>query len=169
MIPILGILSKYIHGDIKDIRFTEYVYRVANDLQKLLNDEELSLLFELKDEPKKIESKTLRKLKDIGIVEETSRGRYMLAKKYYEYVGQKGTYTRRKGLDKETCKELIVKHITNNGRGDMKEFLEVLPDIPRNTINSYLVELRNESRINLVGNPRITKGKNKAYYELNSS
>ena len=90
----------------------------------------------------------------------------MLAKQYYEYPGEKGIYTRRKGLDKETCKELILKHLDHHKKGYMEEFIVALRDVPRNTINFYLSELRDESRIELVGNPRASRGKNRAYWQL---
>lgn len=155
-----------ISGEIQDLRFTEYVYRVANDLQKSLNDEELRALYMLKDQPGIGNPIILNKLEKIGIVEKTEQNKYMLAKQYYEYTGEKGIYTRRKGLDKETCKELILKHLNHHKIGYMDEFIEVLRDVPKQTINNYLKELKDEGKIIIEGNPRISRGKNRAYWKL---
>lgn len=142
---------------------------VANDLQKVLNDEELRILYSLRDKPGNENQSILNKLEKIGIVEKNEQNKYILAKQYYEYTGERGVYTRRKGLDKETCKELILKHLEHHGKGYMEEFMQALRDVPRNTINFYLSELREEGKIRLIGNPRISRGKNRSYWELNRS
>jgi ATP-dependent DNA helicase RecG len=40
--------------------------------------------------------------------------KYMLFRKYYEFVDRKGVYTRKRGLDRETNKQLLLKHIRDN-------------------------------------------------------
>jgi len=45
-------------------------------------------------------------------------------------------------------------------------FIEVLKDVPKYTVNRYLKELKNEKTIELVGNPKITKGNKKAFWRL---
>lgn len=153
-------------GRIKDLKFTNYVYRIANELGKELNDAELRMLYSLKDGPRKCSLEKIKNLLEIGVVEKNFQGNFILSKKYYSYADQKGEYTRRKGLDKNTNKELIIKHLEHYKKGYMADFLEVLKDIPRATINRYLSELKNEGRIDLVGNPRIYKGNSRAYWEL---
>jgi ATP-dependent DNA helicase RecG len=44
------------------------------------------------------------------VVERIGR-KYMLSRKYYEFVDQKGVCTRKRGLDRETNKQLLLKHI----------------------------------------------------------
>ena len=158
-----------INGEIQDIRFTEYVYKVANTIQKSLNDEELRALVMLKDSPVRSNDLVIKRLEKLGIVEKNEQKKYILAKEYYEYTGERGTYTRQKGLDKETCKELIIKHLELHEKGYMDEFVQVLRDVPRNTINFYLAELRNENKIEFIGNPRISRGPNRSYWRLNRS
>ena len=42
--------------------------------------------------------------------------RLMLSRQFYRYIGKAGTYTRKRGLDRETNKELLLKHIRGNRR-----------------------------------------------------
>jgi ATP-dependent DNA helicase RecG len=61
-------------------------------------------------------------------------------------TGKSGTYTRRKGLDKETNKELLLKHIKRNkaeGR-PLRDLQEVLPNHSRQQIQRLLAELKRE-------------------------
>lgn len=104
-----------------------------------------------------------------GFVEKVGRGRgtkFILSKRYYEYFGKKGEYTRRKGLDKEANKLLIIEHLKNYKKGYIEDFVEALRDIPRYTINRYLRELKDGGKIELIGNPRIVKGDKKAFWRL---
>lgn len=156
-----------IDGTIKDLEFARYVHRVAEKKEKQLNDKELLVLNKIKNN-KKIESREIaRGLRDLGLIEYLGGGKYILSKEYYKKMDKKGEYTRRKGLDKETNKELILSHLRRWGKGYMKEFLEALRyAVPKYTINNYLSELKEEGKIELVGNPRIVRGKNAAYWKL---
>lgn len=42
------------------------------------------------------------------------RPRQVLCRRYYKMTGEKGAYTRKKGLDRETNKALLLKHIEEN-------------------------------------------------------
>ena len=49
-----------------------------------------------------------------GIIERVGRGRgvrLMLSQRFYRHIGKGGVYTRKRGLDRETNKELLLKHI----------------------------------------------------------
>ncbi len=91
----------------------------------------------------------LKHLADVGIVEHVARNKYVLARDLYEAVGKSGVHTRMVGLDRDTNKELIVKHIRENGdKGTpLKEFLQVLPGKSRSQIQVLLRELRMAGRI----------------------
>ncbi|MBK9166731.1 MAG: putative DNA binding domain-containing protein [Bryobacterales bacterium] len=101
-------------------------------------------------------------LLDEGIVERIGRGRgvrFILSRKFHSFLGQHGAYTRRKGLDKETNKALLLKHIQESGfRGAaMKEFEQVLPALSRRQIKVLIQELRTEEKIRPEGERRGTK------------
>jgi ATP-dependent DNA helicase RecG len=92
-------------------------------------------------------------LLDLGVIERVARGRFILGRRYYAAVGKKGVYTRKKGLDRETNKELLLKHIRDNAIAGSKleEFYQVLPGLVRSRIQLLLRELRSENRIHSHG------------------
>lgn len=95
-----------------------------------------------------------------GAVESIGRGRgtrYILARGLYAALGSKGIYTRRKGLDRETNKALLLKHIQDNAKtgAHMAEFRQVLPALGRSQIQVLLRELREEGAVHSVG---LTRG-----------
>ena len=102
----------------------------------------------------------LQSLVDKGVIERHGRGRgvkYILSRRYYEMVGEEGVYTRRKGLDREANKTLLLKHIVQNrnkGSG-LKEFVQVLPFLSKNQIQKLVAELKKEGKIYKTG---VTKG-----------
>lgn len=90
----------------------------------------------------------------MGIVEHIGRNKYVLARSLYSAAGKSGVHTRIVGLDHETNKELLLKHIRENGSEGtpFKELQQVLPGHSRRQIQVLLGELRDENRIHLVGN-----------------
>lgn len=98
----------------------------------------------------------LADLKEHGIIESVGRGRgtrYLLARKFHEFAGDTGTYTRRRGLDKETNKELLLKHIRDSGEHGARfaDFHDVLPHLSRQQLATLLKELRISAKIVNVG------------------
>ncbi|MEA3343397.1 MAG: ATP-binding protein [archaeon] len=155
-----------IDGTIKDIEFAKYVYRIAEQKQKTLNDKELIILHKIKNN-EKVESEQITKnLLNLGLIEPISRSKYILSKAYYQRIDKKGEYTRLRGLDKETNKELILKHLKHHKKGYMRDFLVVLKNTPKPTINYYLRELKNEEKIELVGNRNISRGEKAAFWKI---
>lgn len=91
-----------------------------------------------------------------GVIESQGRGRairYHLSRSLYAAIGQRGVYTRRKGLDRETNKTLLVKHLEGNrGVGaPLSELCQVLPAQSTSSVQRLLRELRDEGRIFLRG------------------
>jgi ATP-dependent DNA helicase RecG len=101
----------------------------------------------------------LPQLLDQGIVERIGRGRgarLILSRKFHSFLGQSGAYTRRKGLDRETNKALLCKHITENKEAGsaFSELEQVLPALSRRQVQNLLQELKAEGRISLAGSRR---------------
>lgn len=96
----------------------------------------------------------LKHLTDIGIVEHIGRNKYVLARSLYGAVGKTGVHTRIVGLDRETNKELLLKHIRERKPEGtpFKELQQVLPAHNRSQIQVLLRELRSENRIYCLGN-----------------
>ena len=102
----------------------------------------------------------LPRLVEMGAVEATGRGRatrYLLSQRLYGALGAKGVYTRKKGLDRDTNKALLLQHIDRNASegSPMHEFLQVLPALGRGQIQALVQALADEGRVHLVGR---TKG-----------
>ena len=74
-------------------------------------------------------------------------------------VGKAGIHTRMVGLDRNTNKELLLKHIRQNGsKGTpFKELQQVLPGHSRGQIQTLLRELRAENHIHCEGNTSAAK------------
>ncbi|MEW6359299.1 MAG: ATP-binding protein [Planctomycetota bacterium] len=103
---------------------------------------------------------TVVQLVDRGILERVGRGRgvrYILSRRFHDFLGEKGTYTRRRGLDRATNRELLLKHIRENRKTGSRlvELQQVLPDASRGTIKTLLAELKADGAITCVGR---TKG-----------
>jgi ATP-dependent DNA helicase RecG len=97
-----------------------------------------------------------------GAVESVGRGkgsRYMLARNLYAALGERGVYTRKRGLDRETNKTLLLTHIENNAvaGAKMDEFRQVLPALGRSQIQVLLRELRRERLVHSVGATRAAR------------
>jgi ATP-dependent DNA helicase RecG len=83
-----------------------------------------------------------------GAVESVGRGkgRYILSEALYASLGAKGTHTRQRGLDRETNKALLLKHLTKHREhgAALAELRQVLPSLPMSAVRDLLKELRNE-------------------------
>jgi len=102
----------------------------------------------------------LRHLMDLGIIESIGRDRsvqYMLCKQYYLHAKKGGVYTRKQGLDRDTNKELLLKHIrTNKTEGArLSDLRQVLPALSERQVQTLLLELKIEELIHVRGK---TKG-----------
>lgn len=99
---------------------------------------------------------------DSGLVESQGRGRgvrYHLSRDLHAAIGKRGAYTRKQGLDHETNKELLLKHLRDNADAGapMTDLLQVLPSLSRAHVKRLLGELRAEGRASLVGTKRAAK------------
>lgn len=100
----------------------------------------------------KLDDKMLARINhlvDMGIVEHIGRRKYILAKSLYKAAGKAGVHTRLEGLDRETNKELLLKHIRdNNDTGaNFTELQQVLPSQSRNKLQVLMRELKAEGRV----------------------
>ncbi|MFM8717754.1 MAG: hypothetical protein ACKOF3_13370, partial [Spartobacteria bacterium] len=71
-------------------------------------------------------------------------------------LGRSGATTRKRGLDHETNKALLEKHLIDSGTGGapMADLLQVLPALSRAHLKRLLDELRTEGRAHLTGEKR---------------
>lgn len=95
----------------------------------------------------------LKYLTEMGLVEHIGRNKYVLARSLYTAAGKRGVHTRVVGLDRDTNKELLYKHIRDSKElgTPFKELQQVLPSLSRGQIQVLLRELRKDNRIHVIG------------------
>ena len=152
-------------GQIQDDSFLRFLEKVGQETVSAFSTEDFLVLDLVHKEhaiPKTLpELKTrLKHLIDLGVIERVGHGKgakYMLCRKYYKLSGQSGVYTRRRGLDKETNKELLLKHIRENHATGSKfsDLCQVLPSLSDSQIQKIARELKIEGRVEVKGK---TKG-----------
>ena len=140
-----------LHGLIIDKKMLSLIARIGNERLDDLTTADFLAINELYFERRLSTSLKVRlkHLSDMGIVEHIGRNKYILARSLYSAAGKTGVHTRIVGLDRETNKELLVKHIENSGEKGtpFKELQQVLPGLNRSQIQVLLRELRLESRV----------------------
>ncbi len=96
----------------------------------------------------------LKRLIDLGLIERAGRGKYILSRRYYASAGKPGVHTRKLGLDRETNKALLIRHLKLQGDAGAKlaDLLQVLPELPRGQVQVLLREMRTDGKVRCVGN-----------------
>jgi ATP-dependent DNA helicase RecG len=151
-------------GEVQDPRFLEFFEKIgAETLSAFSTQDFLVVDFIHRDQvvPPDLQAH-LPKLLDLGLIESQGAGnkkRYFLSRRFYGSLGQKGTYTRKLGLDKETNKELLVKHIeASKAEGArFEELSQVLPSLSRGQIQRLMEELKREERIHVLGKTKAAR------------
>ncbi|MDP2791847.1 MAG: ATP-binding protein, partial [Rectinemataceae bacterium] len=105
---------------------------------------------------------SVRRLLEEGLIERNTRAGpspYILSRRIYAAIGKTGVHTRKKGLDRDTNKALILSHIeSNKNEGSrMEEFKQILPFLERSSIQVLLREMRDDGLIHNHGNTRAGK------------
>lgn len=158
-----------LNGLILDKRLLSFINKIGEERQELLSTDDFLVIYALFYDKPLNENLRLRlkHLVEIGIIEHTGRSKYVLARGLYEAAGKPGVHTRLIGLDRETNKELLLKHIRTNveNGAPLKELQQVLPGHSSRQIQLLLNELRSDGKIEPKG-----KGKGAAWYiQLNAN
>ena len=144
-----------LNGLVLDVKMLSLINQIGNDRMETLSTGDLLTINELYYEQNIVENlkPCLKKLTNLGIVEHIGRNKYVLSRGLYTVVGKPGMHTRVVGLDRDTNKELILKHIRASGdKGTpFKEFQQVLPGHNRGQIQVLMRELRADGRIECKG------------------
>lgn len=151
-------VSLTLNGTVQNPAFLRYIERLGEDALSRFQTLDFLVLDALsRDQAPTEEMKPrLTGLIEIGAVETQGRGRgirYYLSRQLYEEMGTPGSHTRKKGLDHETNKALLLKHLaaSPDQAAPMRELEQVLPAQSRRAILRMLGELRGESTIRLIG------------------
>jgi ATP-dependent DNA helicase RecG len=148
-----------LEGTVQDPGFVRFLERLgAERLRSFSTYDFLALDAICRDQPLTEAMRTrLPGLIEAGAVESQGRGRgirYHLSRAVYASIGRKGVYTRQRGLDHETNKALLLKHIRNAGAAEgapMAELLQVLPALSRAHIKRLVQELAKDGKVRLRG------------------
>jgi len=150
-----------LHGEVRDPQFVRFLEEVSAETGLSFGINELLALAHVHDdEPVSTAlAPEVKALLQAGVVERVSRGKLVLSRRLYRFVGRPGEYTRRRGLDHETNKELLLAHIKDAGASGapMAELAQVLPAKSKEQIRRLLHELRREGRVHKTGLKRGTR------------
>jgi ATP-dependent DNA helicase RecG len=150
-----------LHGEIQDAEFLRFMEEVGRERLATFATEDF-LVVDLVHREQPVPTYLLPRaqyLFEQGVIERIGKGRgtrYLLSRRFYRFLGKGGVYTRRRGLDRETNKALLLRHIAESRDQGVpfQELNQVLPGLPRSSIQSLLRELRAEGTIRLAGAKR---------------
>jgi len=151
-------VSLTLRGEVRDPRFVRFLERLRQERLAFFSAHDLLVLDHLQrgmSLPEQLGHR-VPALLEAGALERVGRGRgtrYILSRGLYGFVGEKGVYTRKRGLDHETNKELLVRHLQDSARhgSPLGELLQVLPSLSRGQVQGLLRELRQEGRVHCRG------------------
>lgn len=150
-----------LEGMVRSPAFVRFMERLGEEtLQSFSTHDFLTLdcLHREQELPDSLKSR-LPGLIAAGAVESIGRGkgtRYLLSQRLYAALGAKGVYTRKRGLDRETNKALLERHLRGQGTAGspLSELRQVLPSESESGVQRLLDELRSEGRVMLRGQKR---------------
>lgn len=154
-------VSLTLHGQVQDGRFVRFLERVTSETQVSFDTHELLSLDAIHRDvaiPPEMRP-PLTRLVELGVVERIGRGRgtkYLLSKRFYAALGNRAAYTRRKGLNREQNKAILLAHVKEVGPAGVaiSELQQVLPALSREQVRALMDELRQEGRAALKGTRR---------------
>ena len=146
-----------LNGEVQDPLFLKFLELVGQTTQESFDTADfitLDLINREKPLPDWSKSR-LQKLRKAGVVELVGR-ETILSRRYYEFIDKKGVYTRKKGLDRETNKQLLLKHIQDNKKqgSRLQELMDVLPMLSVNQVQTLLKEMKRDGTIYSLGKTR---------------
>lgn len=144
-----------LHGIVLNEKLLRLINKVNSETLNHFSTQDflaLSLLAQNEELPSTFRS-SIESLLEVGLIEHNNQGQYMLARKYYTASGRAGAYTRRQGLERETNKALLLKHIKlqNETGASFNEFLQVLPALTKKQIKLLIQELKKDNLVQTSG------------------
>jgi ATP-dependent DNA helicase RecG len=145
-------------GEVRNPQFLRFLERVGRERQTLFGTMDLITLDYVQRQEQVPEAfkHGLEHLLEQGVIERIGRGRgvrFLLSRRFYSFLGRRGRYTREKGLDRATQKELLVRHIRESEPegARLADLQDVLPDLSRKQVQTLLRELRDDGRVTVIG------------------
>ena len=149
------------HGEVKDPRFIRFLEAVSRERPVTFKTEDL-LVMDLVHREEAVPpalKENMDYLRSEGLIEMPRKGKFVLARRFYSAIGQKGVYTRKVGLDRETNKALLLKHIEDFRRegARLADLMQVLPAMSRGQVQWLLRALKAEGKVHPIGPTRASK------------
>ena len=153
-----------LEGSVQNPAFIRFIERLGNDRLQSFSTHDFLALDALARELPLTEALRARLpgLIDAGVVESQGRGRgvrHLLSRAFYASLGKSGAYTRRRGLDHETNKALLLAHLRGNPEtgAPLSELCQVLPAQSSSSVQRLLQELRSEGLVILRGTRKMAR------------
>ena len=148
-------VSLSLRGDVQDPLFLQFLEKIGRETLSSFTTKDFLLLDCLHKEkpvPQEVADRIPR-LAELGVIVRAGKGKYVLAKRFYALAGKKGVYTRMKGLDRDTNKALLLKHIKGNAADGcrLQEMLQVLPSLTVDQVKTLLRDMKKDQQIHVVG------------------
>lgn len=151
-------VSLMLEGEVKNPRFLTFLQHVTQEGLGPFTTQDFLVLDSVQRE--EVVPPTLKDrlgfLKDRGIVELTGRGRGtrpILSRRFYAFLGKKGVYTRKRGLDRETNKALLLQHIQHFRQegSRLQDLKQVLPQLTHDQVQKLMRELKDDGKVHKIG------------------
>ncbi len=100
-----------LHGTVQDPAFVRFVEKVGRESTQFFGTHDWVIFAQAARGEKipKGQQGRLNRLIDLGLIERGPGRTLLLARRYFEFVGQKGMYTRKKGLGREQNLALLAR------------------------------------------------------------
>jgi len=152
-----------IPAKVKDINFVYFLQKIEKEKQLAIDaTKDFIELEKIRENGKTSDKERLKFFIEHGIIEKIGKGKgtkYVLAKKFYEFIDNRGEYTRKKWLSKEQQKEVLMNYFRQHKQGRMADFVGLFENrLNNNQIFILLNGLREEELIYFDGKRRSNKG-----------
>ncbi len=147
-----------LHGTVEDPQFVRYLERVGKERLATFNTHDFLILNRLSRDQRIPDPyrHRLPYLLELGVVERIARGKFILSRKFFDFAKKRGVYTRKRGLDRETNKALLLRHIeySQQAGSPLRDLMQVLPALSRPQVQTLLRELQREGKAHPMGRTR---------------
>jgi len=155
------LVSLILHGQVQDEGFLRFLERLSAETQRVLSLDDLVALDAVHRElaiPERAKQR-VAPLIALGALERPSPKKLTLSRRYYAFVGKRGEYTRRRGLDRDTNKALLRQHIERNARdgSPLGELNQVLPGMKASQVQNLLRELKRDGVAHPLGKTKAAR------------
>lgn len=148
-------------GEVQDPAFIRFLEKLGQERLRSFGTQDFLVLDHVRLSravPKDLTDR-VEALLDLGVIERVGKGRgarLMLSRALYAVMGSTGAYTRKKGLDHETNKALLLQHMSDSkGQGcPLNELQQVLPALSARQVQRLLHELRADGKAEVKGRRR---------------